>query len=116
MFKDSLPMGTFSLPPPLTTQIVTPICMISKGTFESKGSSDHWVMPNPYDIESFGASMPISVVHIVYQEIQLESNNTEHNLQQDVEFDQYFGPSWVLTPPPSSHDFLEDLPFYGNLM
>jgi len=39
MFKDSLWMVTFTLPPSLNSSKSTPICMISSSYIESQGSS-----------------------------------------------------------------------------
>lgn len=67
MFKDSLLMGTFTLPPPLTPKDMAPICMIPSCTFESHGFTDPCVVPNPSKLESFRASMLLSAVEIAFQ-------------------------------------------------
>jgi hypothetical protein len=63
-------------------------------------------VPNPLEVDSFKASMPLSIVDIYYQVIHLEYNEIDQNLQQDVGHDHNNFPIWVVNPP-NSHDFLD---------
>jgi hypothetical protein len=64
MFKYPSLMGIFPLPTPDTTHIA-PINMIFSSTSGSLGSVDPWVVPHPEDVDSYGASIPLTTVDIV---------------------------------------------------
>jgi hypothetical protein len=65
------------------------------------------VVPHPEDVDSYGASMPLTLVDISYQVIQSTSVCSDLDSPQDVESDQYPRPSWAITPLPSFNDFLD---------
>lgn len=68
LFEDSLLLDTFPLPIPKASQ-VAPINMISfvGHSFCSYGL---WVIPNPLEVNSFGASMSLSPAKLSYFETQ----------------------------------------------
>jgi hypothetical protein len=99
-------MGIFPLPPPSPTTNITPINMISSFTSGSLGSFDPWVVPHPEDVESYGASMPLTMVDIVDPKSHQHPLDTGQQLHPHMECDQPTPPIWVVDSP-SSHDFLD---------
>jgi hypothetical protein len=68
MFKYPSLMGIFPLPTPDTTNIAL-INMISYVVSTSLGSYDPWVLPHPSEVDSYGATMPLSPVELSYSVI-----------------------------------------------
>jgi len=66
MFKDSLLMGTFLFP-----LNISHVNMISSFTTGSLGSSDPWAVLHLKDVESYGASLPLTTIDIVDPKIPL---------------------------------------------
>jgi hypothetical protein len=106
MFKDSLLMGIFPLPPLSPTANVAPINMISSSTSGSLGSIDPWVVPRPEDVESYGASTPLIAVEIIDPKIPSASTDTGQQLHPQMECDQTTPPTRDVDSP-SSHDILD---------
>lgn len=77
MLKESYFIGTFPLPPLNMTIISTLIHMISFVTSGSLGSYDPWVVLNPFNIESYGSKMPLSLVVMDYEMTCLSSTRTD---------------------------------------
>jgi hypothetical protein len=92
--------GNFSPSPTISHCNIAPINMISSFTSGSLGSFDPWVVPHPEDVDSYGASMPLTLVDISYQVIQSTSVGPDLDSPQDVESDQY--PKALLGHPSSS--------------
>jgi hypothetical protein len=65
MFKYPSLMGIFPLPPPLVAANISLINMISSFIGGSHRFVDPWVVPHPKDVESYGASMPLTTFDIV---------------------------------------------------
>jgi hypothetical protein len=97
MFKYPSLMGIFPLPPPSPTAIISPINMISSSTSGSLGSFDPWVVPHPEDVDSYGASMPLTAVDIVDPTIPSTSTDTGQQLHPHMECDQPTPPNRLLT-------------------
>jgi hypothetical protein len=97
MFKDTSLMGIFPLPPPSPTAHIAPINMISSFTSGSLGSFDPWVVPHPEDVDSYGASMPLTMVKIVDPTIPSTSIDTGQQLHPHMECDQPTPPNGLLT-------------------
>jgi hypothetical protein len=81
--------------------------MISTFCGKSLGSFDPWVIPHSSNVESFGATMPLSPVELSYSVIQTtyESANTDSKILLDEEPDPFSSPYWV-TPEHLKDDFL----------
>jgi hypothetical protein len=106
MFKHHLLMGIFPLPPPSPTATITHIKMISSFTKGYLGYFDPWVVPHSEDVDSYGASMPLTLLDISYQVMYSTSTGYDLDSPQDVESNQYPCHSWALTLPLDSNDFL----------
>jgi hypothetical protein len=65
MFKHPSLMEIFTLPPPSPMTNITPINTISSFTSGSLGYVDPWVVPHPNDVDSYGSSLPPTMVEIV---------------------------------------------------
>lgn len=68
MFKGPFLMGLFPMPSPSTTNVAL-VNMISYVTNIFIGSYDLWVVPNPSEVESYGATMPLSPTNLLYSMI-----------------------------------------------
>jgi hypothetical protein len=66
--------------------------MISSFTSGSLKYFDPWVVPCPKDVESYGASMPLTVVNIV----DLTIVDTGQQFHPHMECDQPTPPVWVV--------------------
>jgi hypothetical protein len=80
-------MGIFPLHPPSPTTNVSPINMILSFNSGSLGSFDPLVVPQLEDVDKYGASLPLPLVEISYQEIQSTSTGPDSDSPQDVKFD-----------------------------
>ena len=78
LFKDSSLLGTFPLPL-LDTSQVDPINMIAF-VGSSSCAYDPWVIPDPSEVDSFGATIPLSSAELSYFVIQLASTNPDLGL------------------------------------
>jgi hypothetical protein len=74
IFKYTSLMGIFPLPPPPTMNI-SPFNIIYSFINGSLKSYNPWMVPHPEDVESYRASMPLSVVDIVDPMISSTSAN-----------------------------------------
>jgi hypothetical protein len=74
LLKDSLLMGTFPIPPPdIPTLFVASINMILTTAGEIHESYDPWLVPSSDDYLRYSDWMPLSLVELAYQAIQLEN-------------------------------------------
>jgi hypothetical protein len=105
MFKDSSLMGIFPLPAPDTTHIA-PMNMISSFTSRSLGSFDPWVVPHLEDVDSYGASMPLTTGRYCRSEIPSTSVDIGQQIHPHMECDQPTPPIRVVDSL-SSHDILD---------
>jgi hypothetical protein len=96
MFKYPSLMGISPLSPTSLTTNITPIDMISSFTSASLSSFYHWVVPHPEDVDSYGASMPLTVVEIVDPKIPTKSADTGHQIHPHMECDQPTTPVRVI--------------------
>jgi hypothetical protein len=106
MFKDSSLMVKFPLPPAPPSTNIALVPMISSFTSGSLGSFNPWVVPHPKDIESYGASMPPTVVDIVDPKIPSTSVDTSQQLHPYMECDPPTSLIWIFDSS-CSHDFLD---------
>lgn len=83
LFNESSLLGTFSHPFNITNQ-VDHINMIYSICFSSS-SYDMWIIPNPSEVESFGATMPLALVKLSYYVIQSTSTDANLRIPWDVE-------------------------------
>ena len=79
MFKDSSLMGTVPLPSSPPSMTLTSINMISSFTSQSLWYFDPWVIPRPEEVESYGASIPLTTIDIV--SLMISSTSTNIDLQ-----------------------------------
>jgi hypothetical protein len=75
MLKYPSLMGIFPLPPLYPTTNVAPLNMFSSFTSGSLGFVDTWVVPHPKEVESYGASLPLTPVEIV--DLTIESTSID---------------------------------------
>jgi hypothetical protein len=64
MFKDPSLMEFFPLPPPSPTATISPIDLIYSFTSGSLRYFDPGVVPCPKDVDSYGESMPPTMIKI----------------------------------------------------
>ena len=75
------------------------IHMISCSTPPSYDSYDPCVGPHPFDIDSLGDSMLLSLAEAAYATIQSSSDDSTPNEQHLVASYPYSLPSWLSSPP-----------------
>jgi hypothetical protein len=90
MLKDSSLMGIFPLLTPNATHIAL-VNMTSSITSRSLGSCDPWVIPHPSEVESYKATMSLSLAELSYSTIQStgEYVDLDPSLLLDEELDQF---------------------------
>jgi hypothetical protein len=96
MFKYPSLMGIFLLLPPSPTANITPIKMILLFTSGSLDSFDPWVVPRSKDVDSYGASILLTVVDIVDPSIPSVSLDIGQQLHPHMECDQPTLPTRVV--------------------
>jgi hypothetical protein len=97
ILKDPSLMGIFPLPPLSPTTNVSPINMIFSFSSGSLRSFYPWVVPHPKDVESFGASMPLTTVNIGDPTIPSTSTDTGQELHSHIKCDQLLFLNGLLT-------------------
>jgi hypothetical protein len=111
IFKHSSLMGTFTFPPPLyyiesstiyiisfdtnnsfdlsfvSLSVVNP-CLHTRFTLTiSKIGQGHWVVPHPSKVGYLGLSIPLTMVKIDYQAIEMASIDLHQNLHPSMDYD-----------------------------
>jgi hypothetical protein len=79
--------------------------IISFVTNGSLGYHDPWVVPNPMELESYGAQMIIAAIAISSSANSLIRSEIGQNLHPNMEYDHPTLPTWVVESP-SSYDLL----------
>jgi hypothetical protein len=85
MFKYYSLVGIFPLTPPPHDANISPIKITSSFTSVSLRPFDPWVVPFIEYVESYEASMPLTLVYISYQEVQSTSTDYVLDSNHDVE-------------------------------
>jgi hypothetical protein len=106
MFKYPLLMGIFLLPPLFPTTKISHVNMVSSFTSGSIGYVGPWVVPRSEDFDSYGASIPLTMVVIVDMEIASTLVYNGHQTHPHMECDKPTPPIRVVDSL-SSHDSLD---------
>ena len=77
LVKESVLMGTFSMPPPNIPHTLANINMISSRTILF---DDPWMVPSESEMDSFNGEMPLSPFEISYRAVQSFSNTPSTTL------------------------------------
>jgi hypothetical protein len=86
LLKDSSLISRFPIPPPdIHTPFVTSINMISTIVVEIFESYDTWTIPSSSDYLHYGDIMPLSLVELAYQAIQLETPSNRSLLDMSLD-------------------------------
>ena len=96
-------MGAFPLSAPTTATIN----MISSMVQQYPGSTYPWVVPNPCTIELLGDTMPLSLVEVTYDAIQLVDHHSYCDDVHIIASNSFSLPSCLGSLPPS-FDYLSN--------